>query len=80
MLILKKMSNSNKPDERVVYLTLKNVFMGNVAEMRKLTAIRKVIQKERKRSDIENLVSAHGLETFAPLLELCFWKAYSHRP
>ena len=57
------MSNSNRPDERVVYLTLKNVFMGNVAEMRKLTAIRKVIQKERRQSEVESLVSAHGLET-----------------
>jgi hypothetical protein len=58
-----KMSDSNRPDERVVYLTLKNVFMGNVAEMRKLATIRKVIQKERRQSEVESLVSAHGLET-----------------
>jgi hypothetical protein len=58
-----KMSDSNRPDERVVYLTLKNVFMGSVAEMRKLAAIRKVIQKERRQSEVESLVSAHGLDT-----------------
>jgi hypothetical protein len=57
------MTDSNRPDERVVYLTLKNVFMGSVAEMRRLTAIRRVIQKERRQSEVESLVSAHGLDT-----------------
>lgn len=47
MRTLKAMSNSNKSGDRVVYLTLKNVIMGNVAEMRKLAAIRKVTQLQR---------------------------------
>lgn len=57
------MSNSNKPDDRVVYLTLKNIFMGSVAEVRKLAAIRKVVRQERNRSDVQSLISAYGFET-----------------
>jgi hypothetical protein len=39
------MGNKNPPDERVVYLALKNVFRGRNAEVRQPKAIRNLIGK-----------------------------------
>lgn len=57
------MANKTHPDERVVYLALKNVFKGSNAEIRRLSPIRKLIQKNQKQPDIANLTRAYDLET-----------------
>jgi hypothetical protein len=57
------MANKNLPDERVVYLTLKNVFKGPDAEVRQLKSIRKLITKYQKQYDVANLINAHSLDT-----------------
>ncbi|KAI1306596.1 hypothetical protein F5Y03DRAFT_353907 [Xylaria venustula] len=57
------MKDNNLPDERVVYLALKNVFKGPDAEMRRLAAVRKLITKRQKDSGVADLVNAHNIET-----------------
>jgi hypothetical protein len=56
------MASKNPPDERVVYLALKNVFKGPNAGMRRLPAIRKLIVKNQKQGDITDLVNAHNID------------------
>ncbi|CZT06979.1 uncharacterized protein RAG0_12548 [Rhynchosporium agropyri] len=54
----------NRPDERSVYLALKNVFKGPDAELRTLKKIRKRIQKHLDNKDAEvcALVAEHNIE------------------
>ncbi|KAK3936165.1 hypothetical protein QBC46DRAFT_461632 [Diplogelasinospora grovesii] len=49
------MGNKNPPDERVVYLALKNVFKGSNAEVRQPKAIRKLIVQHQSQHDIADL-------------------------
>jgi len=57
------MGNKNPPDERVVYLTLKNVFDGSNAEVRQPKAIRKLINESNKKRDVADLIRAYTLDT-----------------
>ena len=57
------MGTKNPPDERVVYLTLKNVFKGANAEVRQPKAIRKLIKKNQQQRDVADLIRAHNIET-----------------
>jgi len=52
----------NSPDERLVYLALKNVFKGNDAQVRNSKTIRKIIQKQQKDINFKTLVHAHNID------------------
>ncbi|KAI2625546.1 hypothetical protein GGS21DRAFT_531300 [Xylaria nigripes] len=54
------MKNKNHPDERVVYLALKNVFKGTNAEIRQLKAIRKLVKKSTNDADVADLIEAYN--------------------
>ncbi|KAI0551077.1 hypothetical protein F4679DRAFT_540228 [Xylaria curta] len=56
------MKDKNQPDERVVYLALKNVFKGKNAEVRRLTAVRRLITQNQKDSDVSNLINGHNID------------------
>lgn len=51
----------NPPDERLVYLALKNVFKGPDAQLRNLKKIRKQIQKHQDNEDVRALVDEHNM-------------------
>lgn len=57
------MGNKNPPDERVVYLALKNIFKGPSAEVRQPKAIRKLIGRSRHQEDVADLIKAHNIDT-----------------
>lgn len=57
------MKNKNTPDERVVYLALKNVFKGPDAEVRQLKVVRKLITKSQKNADVADLIRAYNMDT-----------------
>ncbi|KAJ8126091.1 hypothetical protein O1611_g7549 [Lasiodiplodia mahajangana] len=57
------MKNKNPPDERVVYLALKNVFKGANAEVRQLKVVRKLITKSQQDADVADLINAHNIDT-----------------
>ncbi|KAI0114084.1 hypothetical protein GGR51DRAFT_505449 [Nemania sp. FL0031] len=57
------MKNKNPPDERVVYLALKNVFKGPNAEVRQLKVVRKLITKSQQDADVADLINAHNIDT-----------------
>jgi hypothetical protein len=54
----------NPPDERLVYLALKNVFKGPEAQLRLAKKIRKLIQKHLDNGDTEvrALVAEHNID------------------
>src|SRR6266536_4951135 len=54
----------NPPDERLVYLALKNVFKGPDAQLRNAKKIRKLIQKHLDNGDAEvrALVAEHNID------------------
>ncbi|KAF2965964.1 hypothetical protein GQX73_g7574 [Xylaria multiplex] len=56
------MKNNNPPDERVVYLALKNVFKGENAKVRQLKAVRKLVAKSQNDADVSDIIKAHNLE------------------
>lgn len=57
------MGNSkNAPDERVVYLALKNVFKGSNAEVRQPKVIRKLINNGQDQGDIAGLLESHNID------------------
>ncbi|KAI0196467.1 hypothetical protein F4808DRAFT_439748 [Astrocystis sublimbata] len=56
------MKDKNPPDERVVYLALKNVFKGPNAMLRKSKAIRKMITQHKENSEVSNLVNEHNID------------------
>lgn len=56
------MGNKNPPDERVVYLALKNVFKGPDAEVRQPKTIRKLITRSQEQPDVAHLVRAHNID------------------
>ncbi|KAL2366233.1 hypothetical protein RJZ56_000881 [Blastomyces dermatitidis] len=57
------MGNKNPPDERVVYLALKNIFKGPNAHVRQPKIIRKLIGRSQNQGDVANLVKAHNIDT-----------------
>ncbi|KAK0386391.1 hypothetical protein NLU13_6228 [Sarocladium strictum] len=64
------MVNANpSPDERVIYLALKNVFKGQNAEVRNPKPIRKLIQKHQNQLDVQPLIREHNLDTLCNLTQ-----------
>jgi hypothetical protein len=57
------MGNKNPPDERVVYLALKNVFKGPNAGVRQPKTIRKLINKSQDQGDVADLIKSHNIDT-----------------
>ncbi|KAI0538482.1 hypothetical protein GGR58DRAFT_526058 [Xylaria digitata] len=56
------MKNNNLPDERVVYLALKNVFKGENAKVRQLKAVRKLVSKSQNDTDVSDIIKAHNID------------------
>jgi hypothetical protein len=56
----------NPPDERLVYLALKNVFKGRDAHLRTAKKIRKLIQKhlDTRDEEVRVLVAEHNIDNF----------------
>lgn len=52
----------NPPDERLVYLALKNVFRGADAQLRKSKKIRELILKRQSSIDVRDLIDAHNID------------------
>ena len=52
----------NPPDERLVYLALKNTFKGNEAQVRKTKKVRELILKKQHNVDIRNLIREHNVD------------------
>lgn len=52
----------NPPDERLVYLALKNIFKGPDARLRRHGKIRELIQKTQHNLDVRDLIHEHNLE------------------
>lgn len=50
------------PDERVVYLALKNIFKGDHAQLRNKGRILKLINKHKTDTDVEGLVREHNID------------------
>jgi hypothetical protein len=56
------MGKKNPPDERVVYLTLRKVFKGPNAGVRRPSVIRKLIIGNQHHEDIAALIRAHNID------------------
>jgi len=57
------MGNKNPPpDERVVYLALKNIFKGPNAEIRQGKAIRRLVKEHQTREDLADLIREHEFD------------------
>jgi hypothetical protein len=52
----------NAPDERLVYLALKNTFRGADAQVRKPKKVRELIQKTQHNIDVRDLIQQHNLD------------------
>ena len=52
----------NPPDERLVYLALKNVFKGADAQVRRPKKVRELIQKAQQNVDVRDLIRKHNME------------------
>lgn len=57
------MAKKNPPDERVVYLALKNVFKGPEAGIRQSKAVHKLISKHKAHAEVVDLIREHDFET-----------------
>ncbi|RFU29551.1 hypothetical protein B7463_g6772, partial [Scytalidium lignicola] len=57
------MAKKNPPDQRVVYLALRNVFMGANAKVRQPKVIRKFIEAHVKRADVAELIRSYDIDT-----------------
>ena len=55
-----KSSAINKPDERLVYLALRSVFIGEDAKIRTMKTIRKQVQKHQQKEDVKALMNNHN--------------------
>jgi hypothetical protein len=59
------------PDERLIYLAFKNIFIGMDAQTRNVSTIKKKIQKHKKGSaEIQALVQAHNVDNLANSVKL----------
>jgi len=52
----------NPPDERLVYLALKNIFKGSEAQSRNVKTIRKHILHHQTNSEVHSLIKEHNLD------------------
>ena len=52
----------NPPDERLVYLALKNTFRGADAQLRKPKKIRELILKRQNDIDVKDLIREHNID------------------
>ncbi|KAK5074428.1 hypothetical protein PMZ80_011243 [Knufia obscura] len=52
----------NQPDERLVYLALKNVFRDTDAQLRRPKKIRELILKRQESIDVRDLIEAHNID------------------
>ena len=50
------------PDERLVYLALKNTFKGADAQVRKAKKVRELVQKVQNNGDVRDLVQEHSFD------------------
>ncbi|KAB5522989.1 hypothetical protein GE09DRAFT_1153410, partial [Coniochaeta sp. 2T2.1] len=57
------MGSKIHPDERGVYLALKNVSKGSYAEVRQLPKIRKLILNSQEQHDVASLIKAYNMNT-----------------
>jgi hypothetical protein len=57
------MAKKTPPDERLVYLALKNIFKGADAQLRRQKKIREVIERHRQRPDVRALLEEHNIES-----------------
>jgi hypothetical protein len=53
---------NNLPDERLVYLALKDSFKGADAQIRRAKKVREVVQKAQHNIDVRDLIQEHNLE------------------
>ena len=53
---------NNFPDERVVYLALKESFKGADAQVRKAKKVREIVQKAQNNIDVRDLIQQHNIE------------------
>lgn len=56
------MTPKNPPDERIVYLALKNIFKGADAQVRKAKKIRDLVLKRQHMLDVHELIKAHNFD------------------
>ncbi|KAH8817458.1 hypothetical protein F5884DRAFT_853873 [Xylogone sp. PMI_703] len=61
------MLKKTPPDERAIYLALKNIFQGSKASLRKTKKVRKLITKHSKQHDIAHLIKTHDLDTVSSI-------------
>jgi len=52
----------NQPDEKLVYLALKNIFKGNEAQVRKAKKVRELMSKRQHNNDVKNLIRQHNFD------------------
>lgn len=55
------MAKKHHPDERVVYLGLKNIFKGQKAEVRQLHAIQRLVTKHQNHAEVKDLIREHDI-------------------
>ncbi|KAJ2977478.1 hypothetical protein NQ176_g4346 [Zarea fungicola] len=62
------MANQNPPpDERVVYLALKNIFKGQNAQARKSKTVSKLIRQHKTQESVANLLREHNFDIICNL-------------
>ena len=60
-------SKNPPPDERVVYLALKNVFKGQDAQVRKSKTIAKLIKQHKQQDAVAHLLREHNFDVVCNL-------------
>lgn len=58
------------PNERVVYLALKNIVRGADAQIRNEKPIRKLIEKHQARIDVHSLIQRHSLDSVCDVAKI----------
>jgi hypothetical protein len=56
------MMTNNLPDERVVYLALKEFFKGADAQIRRPKKVREIVQKAQDNLDVRDLIQQHNID------------------
>lgn len=60
----------NPPDERLVYLALKNIFKGGNANLRRLKRIRELVLSHQNNGDVRSLIEEHNVDNVAQTAKL----------
>ncbi|KAK2598037.1 hypothetical protein QQS21_005814 [Conoideocrella luteorostrata] len=55
------------PDEKLVYLALKNIFRGHYAQVRKTKAVARLIKLHKSQDSVANLLREHDFDTICDL-------------